>query len=51
MRLAGRHGVELPISALVQQVLHEDITPAEGVKRLLARDQKPEFPQGLGAQQ
>lgn len=47
MRLAQRHGIELPISALVQQVLHESITPVEGLRSLLAREQKPEYPQGL----
>jgi glycerol-3-phosphate dehydrogenase (NAD(P)+) len=47
MRLAQRHGVELPISALVQRVLHEAITPAEGLKIILAREQKPEYPVGL----
>lgn len=47
MRLAERHGIELPISALVQQVLHERITPMEGLRCLLAREQKPEYPDGL----
>jgi glycerol-3-phosphate dehydrogenase (NAD(P)+) len=47
MRLAGRHAIELPISALVQRVLHEEITPAEGLKIILAREQKPEYPEGL----
>jgi len=47
MRLAERHGLDLPISALVQQVLHETITPAEGLQMLLAREQKPEYPDGL----
>lgn len=47
MRLAERQGVELPISALVREVLHERITPVEGLQKLLARDQKPEFPPGL----
>ena len=47
MRLAERHGLDLPISALVQRVLHEDITPSEGLKLLLAREQKPEYPVGL----
>src|SRR4249919_2185767 len=47
MRQADRHGIELPISAAVQAVLHGDITPAEGLQRLLARDQKPEYPDGL----
>ncbi len=43
MRLAGRHAVELPISDLVNRALREEITPTEGVRRLLAREQKPEF--------
>jgi len=47
MRLAARTGLELPISALVQRVLHEEITPAEGLKIVLAREQKPEYPEGL----
>ena len=47
MRLANRHGVELPISELVQRVLHQEITPAEGLKIILAREQKPEYPAGL----
>ena len=47
MRLATRHGVELPISELVQRVLHEEITPQEGLHLLLAREQKAEYPQGL----
>ena len=47
MRQGERHGVELPISAAVQQVLHGEITPAEGVKQLLAREQKAEYPKTL----
>ena len=47
MRQSERHGIELPISAAVQAVLHGDITPAEGLQRLLARDQKPEYPDAL----
>src|SRR3546814_15729488 len=43
MRLARRYGLELPISANVQAVLHGDITPAEGLHRLLAREQKAEY--------
>jgi glycerol-3-phosphate dehydrogenase (NAD(P)+) len=50
MRLARRHGVELPISELVQRVLHEEITPREGLKIILAREQKPEYPEGLFGQ-
>ena len=44
MRLADAHRVELPITALVQKVLHEELTPAEGMRALLAREQKPEYP-------
>jgi glycerol-3-phosphate dehydrogenase (NAD(P)+) len=44
MRLADAHGIELPISRGVQRVLHEEITPAEGLRELLARERKPEYP-------
>ncbi len=47
MRLADRHGVELPIAENVRDVLHGDITPAEGLSRLLAREQKAEYPSKL----
>ena len=47
MRLAERHGVELPIAENVRDVLHGDITPAEGLSRLMAREQKAEYPQEL----
>jgi len=43
MRLADRLGVELPISALVRRVLHAELTPADGLRELLARQQKPEY--------
>jgi glycerol-3-phosphate dehydrogenase (NAD(P)+) len=43
MRLAAREGLDLPISARVQAVLHEEMTPAAGLRSLLARDQKPEY--------
>ena len=43
MRLAKRTGIELPITAQVQRVLAEEITPAEGLRILLAREQKPEY--------
>jgi glycerol-3-phosphate dehydrogenase (NAD(P)+) len=46
MRLAARAQLELPISGLVQGVLHQDITPQEGLRLLLAREQKPEYPPG-----
>jgi glycerol-3-phosphate dehydrogenase (NAD(P)+) len=44
MRLAAEHGIELPIAQGVQRVLHEEITPAEGLRQLLSREQKPEYP-------
>lgn len=47
MRLARRHAIDLPISALVQQLLHEQITPAEGLRSLLQREVKPEYPEQL----
>ncbi len=47
MRLAKRHGIELPISAQVQRALHEEVTPADAVRELLAREQKPEYPELL----
>ncbi|HVI59638.1 MAG TPA: NAD(P)H-dependent glycerol-3-phosphate dehydrogenase [Luteimonas sp.] len=47
MRLAERHGLELPISENVRAVLHGDITPAQALQRLLAREQKPEYPAEL----
>ncbi|KAF1693566.1 NAD(P)H-dependent glycerol-3-phosphate dehydrogenase [Pseudoxanthomonas koreensis] len=47
MRLAGRHGIDLPISAGVQAVLHGEITPVDGLRQLLAREQKPEYPEAL----
>jgi glycerol-3-phosphate dehydrogenase (NAD(P)+) len=47
MRLADRHGVELPIAENVRDVLHGDITPGEGLSRLLAREQKAEYPSKL----
>ena len=43
MKLAHEHGVELPISALVQCVLHEQMSPADAMQALLSREQKAEF--------
>lgn len=43
MRQADAHGIELPISRQVQRVLHGEITPVEGLRELLAREQKPEY--------
>ncbi len=47
MRIARRHRIELPITEQVQRVLAEEITPHEGLKCLLAREQKPEYPDYL----
>jgi glycerol-3-phosphate dehydrogenase (NAD(P)+) len=47
MRLANRFGMDLPISDLVNKVLHQEITPQEGLKIILSREQKPEYPSGL----
>ena len=47
MRQAQRHGIELPISSAVQAVLHGEITPEDGLRQLLARDQKAEYPETL----
>ncbi|MCB1605520.1 MAG: NAD(P)-dependent glycerol-3-phosphate dehydrogenase [Xanthomonadales bacterium] len=47
MRLARRHELDLPIAERVQAVLHKEITPAEGLQSLLAREQKPEYPKPL----
>ncbi len=47
MRQAGRHGIDLPISKAVQSVLHGELSPSEGLKQLLAREQKPEYPETL----
>lgn len=46
-RLADQHGLDLPIASGVRAVLHGEITPEEGVRQLLARDQKPEYPGNL----
>lgn len=43
MRLARRHDVDVPISELVDLALREEITPTEGVRLLLSREQKAEF--------
>ena len=44
MRLARRHDVELPIAEAVYAVLHGEISPAEGLRQLMAREQKAEYP-------
>lgn len=47
MRQAEKHGIELPISSAVRAVLHGEITPADGLRQLLAREQKAEYPETL----
>jgi len=47
MRLATRCGLDLPISSRVHAVLHGETTPTDGLKALLARDQKAEYAAGL----
>jgi glycerol-3-phosphate dehydrogenase (NAD(P)+) len=42
-RLAGRLGVEMPISEQVYRVLYEGVSPADATLALLERDPKPEF--------
>jgi glycerol-3-phosphate dehydrogenase (NAD(P)+) len=46
-RLAAKHGLDLPISNGVRAVLHGEVTPVEGLRALMSREQKPEYPQGL----
>jgi len=47
MRLARAYGLDLPIAHGVQRVLHEEITPPEALRQLLAREQKAEYPHAL----
>ena len=47
MRQAERHGIDLPISSAVRSVLHGDMSPSDGLQQLLAREQKPEYPETL----
>lgn len=47
MRQANRHDIDLPISSAVQAVLHGELSPADGLKQLMAREQKPEYPETL----
>ncbi|MGH8708083.1 MAG: NAD(P)H-dependent glycerol-3-phosphate dehydrogenase [Burkholderiales bacterium] len=42
LRLAARHGVEMPITQAVDAVLQGKLTPQQAVERLLARDAKEE---------
>ena len=47
VRLAERLDLDLPISFHVRAVLRGEMTPSEGLRALLAREQKPEYPSGL----
>ena len=47
MRLADRHGLDLPISQHVQLVLRGEMTPTDALHALLARERKPEYPEHL----
>lgn len=49
-RLADQHGLDLPIASIVRAVLHGEVTPVEGLRTLMAREQKPEYPRGLFGQ-
>jgi len=40
--LGRRHGVELPIAAMVDELIRGKITPAEGARRLMARQLRSE---------
>lgn len=41
--LAQQHGIEMPISQEVYRVVYEQASPVEAVRRLLAREPKPEI--------
>ena len=47
MRLATMHDLDLPISAAVHAVLHGVATPVDALHALMARERKPEYPQGM----
>jgi glycerol-3-phosphate dehydrogenase (NAD(P)+) len=49
-RLADFHHLDLPIASGVRAVLHGEVTPVEGLRALMAREQKPEYPHGLFGQ-
>ena len=46
-RLAEQHGLDLPIAFGVRAVLHGEVTPEEGLRALMAREQKPEYASAL----
>ncbi|MEW5765837.1 MAG: glycerol-3-phosphate dehydrogenase, partial [Acidobacteriota bacterium] len=41
--LARRHGVEMPITFVVERMLYEGLPPGQGVRELLSRDLKHEM--------
>ena len=47
VKVAERHGLALPIAEAGRDVLHGDLAPAEALSRLLARERKAEYPEGL----
>ncbi len=44
LRLAERHGVDMPITRAVNRVLYEHVSPRQAVEELLHRNQKAEDP-------
>ena len=46
-RLAEQHHLDLPISFGVRAVLHGEISPADALRQMMAREQKAEYPKGL----
>jgi glycerol-3-phosphate dehydrogenase (NAD(P)+) len=42
LELAGRHGVEMPITEMMHQVLHRGLDPRDAVRRLMERSLKGE---------
>lgn len=46
-RLAERHDLDLPIAFGVRAVLRGEITPVQALEMLMAREQKPEYPDKL----
>ena len=43
VRLARQLGIEMPITEAVDAILHQDVSAAEAVEKLLSRDPKPEM--------
>lgn len=43
LALAARHGIDMPIAAMVGRVLHEDCSPADLVAGLMGREAKAEL--------